>query len=63
MFVQALQCETGIVSAGEPEGDAALPVRRPKMVWVALARLLVGLKVVAQAVCQAGADVVLELQA
>jgi hypothetical protein len=37
------------------------------MVWVALVRLLVGLKVFAQAVClvvsQAGVDVVLELQA
>lgn len=63
MSAQALQYETGIVSAEEPEGDAVLPVRHPKMVWVALARLLVGLKVAAQAVCQAGADVVLELQA
>lgn len=60
MSVQALQYETEIVSAEELEDDAVLLVHRQEMVWVALVRLLVGLKVVAQAVWP---DVVLELQA
>lgn len=63
MSAQALQYETGIVSAEEPEDDAVLQVRRLEMAWVAPVRLLVGLRVVAQMVSQAGADVVLELQA
>lgn len=67
MFVQALRCGTGIVSAEELEDDAVLLVHHPEMVWVAPERSLVGLKVVAQAaslvVAQAGVDVVLELQA
>lgn len=67
MSVQALQYGTGIVSAEELEDVAVLPVRHQEMVWVALVRLLLGLKVFAQAVClvvsQAGVDVVLELQA
>ena len=63
MFAQALRYGTGIVSAEGLEGDAVLLVRRREMVWVALVRLLVGLRVVARAVFQAGAGVVLELQA
>lgn len=63
MFVQVLQYGTGIVSVEELEDDAVLQARRPEMVWVAPVRLLVGLKVVAQMVSQAGVDVVLELQA
>ena len=63
MFAQALRYGTGIVSAEGLEGDAVLLVRRREMVWVALVRLLVGLRVVVRAVFQAGAGVVLELQA
>jgi hypothetical protein len=67
MSFQAPQYGIGIVSAEEPEDDAALPVHHLEMVWVALVRLLAGLKVVARAVClvvsRADADVVLELQA
>ena len=67
MSFQALQYETGIVSAEELEDDAVLPVRRPEMVWVVLVRSLVGLKVVAQTVSlvvsQADVDVVPESQA
>ena len=71
MFVQALRYGTGIASAEELEDDAVLLVHHPKMVWVAPARSLAGLRVVAQAVSlvasrvasQVGADVVLELQA
>jgi len=71
MSVQALQYGTGIVSAGEPEDDAVLPVRHLEMVWVALVKMLVDPKVVSRAVSQAvfqaasqvGVDVVLESQA
>ena len=67
MFVRVPQYGTGIVSAEELEDDAVLLVRHQEMVWVALVRLLEGLKVVAQAVSQAvsqaGDDVALELQA
>lgn len=63
MSVQVLQYETEIVSAEELEDDAVPRVHRLEMVWVALVRLPAGLKVVAQAVSQAGADVVLGLQA
>jgi hypothetical protein len=67
MFVQALQYGTGIVSAEELEGDAGLPARHPRKVWVSLVKSLAGLRVVAQAVfqvvSQAGVDVGLELQA
>ena len=63
MFVQALQYGTGIVFAEELEDDAVPPVHHLEMVWVGLVRLLVGLKVVSRVVAQAGAGVVLELQA
>ena len=67
MFVQALRYGTGIVSAEELEDDAVLLVHHLEMAWVAPARSLAGLKVVAQAASlvasQVGADVVLELQA
>ena len=63
MFVQALQYGTEIVSAEELGDGAVLQVHRPGMVWVAPVRSLAGLKVVAQAVSQAGVDVVLELLA
>ena len=63
MFVQVLQYGTGIVSVEELEGDAVLLDRRLEMVWAAPVRLLVDLKVVSPTASQAGADVVLELQA